>query len=475
MLKILMFLFFAQVVLLTGAQADYQCNGALRVNIEALEATKTALTTAIDQLETRRDTAITSPSTFQLSSEKRVQIVDDKTAPAGTFSTSDTYDKMIGVCVSRGHIPLVFTYNERFAMYKVLKKFGFPKVVLNVQATSLNTFWGANGQLTHFEKYLEDDLSTTAKRDALKFLFYSVDKDGLETVEVINSPFTLVEYGTTEKHFYPFLCEPSDAISSRLLGVKEEIKVFVDEHSHLLTNYTAELQLLLNDTRSYIQDGEKPDSSCPDIELFQQEYEPLFPFHGSTRWPSTLGDEQQEQFIQKWKDLKINILSTPKYIKRARQLLQYSHIVPSRNNYLYVFTSQFYRNLGNAEPFEVMISICIMIIFMTACCLLYCLRKVFCPNVPIASVFRCFGRILPSWPTLSRIFRRSQDQDNGPGNGAGGGQVQDEGGGYPMRAYGQNFAVFPPRNMGRNQGRFQIILQQDANRNNRPVQDIVEL
>ena len=142
---------------------------------------------------------------------------------------------------------------------------------------------------------------------------------------------------------------------------------------------------------------------------------------------------------------------------------------------MYVFTSQFYRNLGNTEPFEVVISVCIMIILMTACCLLYCLRKVFCPNVPIASVFRCFGRILPSWPTLSRVFRRSQDQDNGPGNGAGGGQVQDDGGGYPMRAYGQNFAVFPPRNMGRNQGRFQIILQQDANRNNRPVQDIVEL
>ena len=205
-----MFLFFAQVVLLTGVQADYQCNGALRVNVEALKATSTALSTAIDQLKTRRDTFTTSPSTFQLSSDKTVEIVDDKTAPPGTFSKTDTYNKMLGICVARGHLPLTFTYNERFNMYKLLKKFGFSKVVLNVQATDTNTYWGATGQLTHFEKYLEDDLPTSATKNALKFIYYSVNEDGVETMDVINTPFTLEQYGTTEKHFYPFLCEPND-------------------------------------------------------------------------------------------------------------------------------------------------------------------------------------------------------------------------------------------------------------------------
>ena len=112
---------------------------------------------------------------------------------------------MLGVCVGKGHLPFIFTYNERFAMHNVLKKFGFPKVVLNVQANSQNTFWGANGQLTHFERYLEDDIQSAANKNALKYISYSVNAAGIETVSVISSPFTLVQYGTTEKHFLPFV------------------------------------------------------------------------------------------------------------------------------------------------------------------------------------------------------------------------------------------------------------------------------
>ena len=448
--------------------AGIPCQGVLRLDVEALRETNEDFKTTIKQLRTITDNQQHKPTTFFFNSRKTIRIIDDKHIPPGTLQTTDNYDKLLVHCTKQGLIPLTFSYNERFRIYQLMQDFGFPKVVLNVLSTTQSVVFGGNGQISHFDSLLATSLTTDLKKQQLKYIYYSVNKSGAETVSVINSPFTLTQYGDGTKHFHPFLCEPQDQTTNGLLALGDEVFNFVTTNSALLTNYTAELQSLLNDTIDHVKKEGKTGIDCPAIEIFQSQFVPLFPFEGINSLPMTLPDVKQEKFLHKWRDLQQHILATPTQVKRGRKLLQYADIIPSRNNYLYLFSSEFYQKLSEGEPFEVLITICMAIITIVTCCVFYCLRQMCCKNVPIVATLMSFGKLCPSWSTMSGHFQQRLA-------GANPGQEEIDETSFPLRAYGQNFVTRPSRHGGSTSNRFQITVSPANHNTNRPLHDVIEI
>ena len=246
------------------------------------------------------------------------------------------------------------------------------------------------------------------------------------------------------------------------------MKICTPDHS----DSYSEMDKLVNETLAYVETEVPGNLACPNIDLFQSSYVPLFPFKGKESWPTTAPDIDQEQFIKKWNELQNQILKTPKYIDRARKLLQYSDFVPARNDPGYVFSGDFYKRLAQGEAFEIMITICSTIVLTVFCCVTYCLKRYCCPDVPMTVCCHYLKKLIPSRNTLANVFQRALPADQAGGNI---GQETDRQEQFPLQAYAQNYSVFPPRSTNRGPGRFQIILQPAGARNTRPVQDIIEL
>ena len=473
--KLMLFL-LAMSYLLPVTDGLPQCRGALRVDLASLRRTQTDLSTAVTQARDIQQNYTSKPSTYRMSSYKIVEIINDQTMKEGTFVDADVYTKMQGICMGKGFLPLTFTYGERTTLYQLMKKFGLPKIVLNLVIGDLTgrgmAYFAGTGQMTHLSGILANDLKTDVQKKNLQFVLYSVDAAGGETVEIIDPPYTLVKFGSGTQHYVPMLCEPSDLLSNQLLGLKADIAEFVSNHDALLTNYTTEMDKLVNETLAYVETEVPGNLACPNIDLFQSSYVPLFPFKGKESWPTTAPDIDQEQFIKKWNELQNQILKTPKYIDRARKLLQYSDFVPARNDPGYVFSGDFYKRLAQGEAFEIMITICSTIVLTVFCCVTYCLKRYCCPDVPMTVCCHYLKKLIPSRNTLANVFQRALPADQAGGNI---GQETDRQEQFPLQAYAQNYSVFPPRSTNRGPGRFQIILQPAGARNTRPVQDIIEL
>ena len=410
------------------------CRGALRVDLTALEATQADYIKSLEQIRVLAESHTETPWVYNFSTRKRAVVISVKGVTG--ISDSSTYTSIRSLCLSKGFVPLSFGRNERISIYNMMKALNLTKIILNLRAGSGDFFFAGNGVMSHFTTQLST-VDTDAKKKLLKYVTYSVTKDLAESVEVIDAPYTVIkDVGNEEWKYHPMVCQSTDQLTDELMGLHENMKQWYDEHKDFTVNVTEELRNLVNETKHYIRE-ENGDDECPSVELTEMTFVPLFPFEGTDTWPSGLPDFQQERFSRRYYGLLKTIENAPKSIRKARSLLLYADLVPSRNSPWYLFSDEFHQNLKDGQAFEIMMTFSVCILSMAVLGIILCLKYYCCRDMTFSAMVAWCWQHLPS-------LRRPgvpppHDQEGSPQGHQGPGPA------FPMQVLSRNYHAMPPR------------------------------
>ena len=361
------------------------------------------------------------------------------------------------MCLSISQVPLSFSPNEKLTIKNMMKAFKLKKIVLYLKAHRGAFYFASNGMMTHF-KTLLSAIDTDAEKENLRYVTYSLDKSLTETMTVLNPPYTLVkEAGGT---YSPLICQWEDAVSSDLMGLQFEIADWTNSKTDHISEVTEDLHNLVNETKQYVGTAEGG-KKCPAVELTAMDFAPLFPFYGTTSWDgvSTFPDFRQEEFMTRWRDLQRTLERAPKNIQHARDLLELSDIVPSRNSPLYIFSAEFHENLKSGQSFEILLtfSICVVSLLFCGCCV--CIKYYCCRNITFYAMAVWIWRKIrllrvPVVPPLSEDSAGQQEHEE-----VGGGPS------FPLQVWSRNYHVMQPRRgmPSNRQGHFEIIYNPTRN------------
>ena len=359
-----------------------------------------------------------------------------------------------------GLVPIAFAKTERRTVYNMMTALGIKKIVLNLKASGDDVYFNSNGLLSHFASKLSSVVSNDAKKDALRFVSYSVTEDLTETLTVLTTPFTVISSGVTGDRwkYHPLICEGAEHTDS-LLGLHETITRWYQDHEVVTANVTAELAYLVNETKHYLAE-EDGDVRCPSVELTEMNFVPLLPFEGDNNWPGELPDYLEERFVQRYKDFVKMVEDAPKSIQQARTLLSYADWVPSRNSPWYLFSSEFHENLKQGQSFEVLLTIALCIISLFAIACIACAKYYCCPKTSIATIARS------AWSGIASLRSSAAANDTGQESPAQQRTANRESS-FPLQVYSRNYNAMHPRGDGSQRaGRFQVVYTPPAETQN---------
>ena len=454
------FLLFLILWLLPGSHAVDQCQGALRFNIPSMQQAVRdfeGVLAGLDEIKTNAGQGKSTLSYQFYGGGKTVTIMDSRAVLANALTDSTTYDKLQDWCLLLGLTPLSFTTNQQMAIYEMMKDLDLPKIVLGVKADSHNVYFTGDGSLSHFKTKLNAVLDTDQKKKALKYIHYSVTKALVETVAVIDSPYTLTKYVSDDgvSHYHPFICQSSDQTTEEMLQLRSDIRDYKINKTDYFVQQTRDLQTLLADMERFT--AQNPgDPNCPQIDLFQHKYSKLLPYLSLTKWPLVAPDTDQVTFMNKWKTLRDGLEDTPNLIKKARAMLQYSGIVPGRNDWSYILSHTFWSNLIGGQTFEIFIFTCMVVVFLFLIGLLICVRNYCCKHIPLTDCLKWVWSILPSVPT-HQPNTENPTEDPPIVN-----EIVEEPSSFPMQVLSRNTMFVPsarrPERPARRNRHFEIIV-----------------
>ena len=447
-------------------EVNTQCEGPIRLDVDGAQGVYDSFAKAIVDLTFIKGALDKEPGQAFTGhvGTKNVYILNKRFSFA-TFNSTTTYNDVLRLSLKLGLRPISFSSTETHAVYQFQAKHGIPKIILYLQAPGQHDIkFGSDGMISHLSS-----LVTVAANDrpSLKFGSYSVSKQGVETLSVINNPYTVVPFGAGAKEdYHPLICGGDDSVTSLLLQTQLDVSNYAKENMAKLEEMKTDLETLVEEIRNASDaQGTSGSSLCPELSIVQGSFPVLLPNTGQRRgWPLFWANSEQRGFIETWARLQKDLSTVPQMISRTRKLLAYSNIVPQRSSPKYLVSYKFWENVGNGQFFEIMVLSCCGIFLIISCCLLLCCYRTFFRHIPLLSILRHIP--CPSWSRLTDVLHalgarsgvaEAGDDDNDDDQGQGG---------FPMQVYSRNMVLNPlnPRRVPSNEppggrrGHFDIII-----------------